>query len=185
MLIEKPIAFESLDFLPGFPTLSKYTCNPFSTFYRAGACANPPQTVGRERSGPYGFDAMVAAIKAAGGQVPNYSGKQLAGLGMNPGGHADRHIRHDHFISGLGSEHGGVYHRAGRYEGNFPPASTSRNDHPNYKARLGGCGCGGSCGSCGGGGLGAFDASSIMSWVASNWMPLAIGGAAVWFLKRR
>lgn len=186
MLIEKPIAFESLDFLPGFPTLSKYTCNPWGTNFRAGACANPPQAVGRERMAPYGFDAMVQAIKAAGGVVPNYSGKMLAGLGAAE--HAlSRHIRHEHFMSGMGGgEHGGAHHgRSGAagYEGNWPTASTSRNDHPNYKARLSGCGCGGSCSSCSG--MGAFDATSIMSWITSNWMPLAIGAGAVWFLKRR
>lgn len=175
MLIEKPIAFESLDFLPGFPTLSKYTCNPFSTFYRAGACANPPQTVGRERTGPYGFDAMVQAIKAAGGVVPNYSGG-MSGLGKA----GDRHIRHDHFISGLGAS--GRSDRHARFTTDLTAASAFRPRHGTEG--LGGCGCGGSCGGCGGG-LGQFDASSIMSWISANWMPLAIGGAAVWFLKRR
>lgn len=180
MLVEKPIAFESLDFLPGFPTLSKFACNPFSTNFRAGACANPPVAVGRERTPLNGWPAVTAAIRAAGGVVPSYTG--ISGLAM--GEKSARHHRDEHLmLRGLGAHDTGRHH----YEGNWPSASTLRNDHPRYQApHLSGCGCGGSCSSCSGSGLGfTLDPASIMSWVTANWMPLAVGGALVWFLKRR
>lgn len=171
MLIEKPIAFESLDFLPGFPTLSKFACNPWSSNFKAGACANPPVAIGRERGPLNGWPAVQAAIRAAGGTVPSVTGLGGGGRG------GDRHIQRLR-LSGAGGH-------ADRHRADYGyQAGTLRNDVPGYRAKLGGCGCGGSCGCGGGAGLG-FDASSVTSWVTANWMPLAIGAAAVWFLKRR
>jgi hypothetical protein len=76
-LIQKPVAFDSIDFLPGFPSLSKYDCNPWSTAFKAGACATPPTVIGRERNANiYAGDIMARAIASSSNRPA-----QIEGLG--------------------------------------------------------------------------------------------------------
>jgi hypothetical protein len=150
MYVQRPVDFDSINYLPGFPTLSLYQCDPFSWNGATGGCAAAPVAVGRELAPVSDATSMALAVLQAQNKLPVRLGSS--------GSRSDRHR------SRLGSSNRADRHLRG----------------------LDGCGCGGSCGGCGSPmGLGAFDWTSIITWLESNWMPLLVGGGVVWFLKRR
>jgi hypothetical protein len=155
--VAKPVDFDSINYLPGFPSLSKYDCDPFSWNKATGGCKTSPVAIGRERKGVIDAQALLAALQQTGAKAPSI----LGGLGES------MHRRVGTGIHGVGAASGsGSLHRR----------------------RGMGCGCGGSCGGCGDKGLGQIDLTSmtgILSWLESNWMPLAIGAGVVWMLKRK
>jgi hypothetical protein len=166
--VAKPVDFDSINYLPGFPSLSKFSCDPFSWNALTGGCKTPPVAVGRERKGVIDANALLAALQQTGAKAPSI----LGGLG-GPGG-SGFHRRVGTGIHGVGG------------------ASGSGSLHSHRRGM--GCGCGGSCGGgCGCGsksamGLGQIDLTSmasIVSWRETNWMPLAIGAGVVWMLKRK
>lgn len=76
--VAKPVAFDSINFLPGFPGNSRYSCNPWSIEFKAGACAVGPTAVGREPAGVMDARAMALAILAASN---SHGPVRLSGLG--------------------------------------------------------------------------------------------------------
>lgn len=158
--INRPVAFDSINFLPGFPGNSDYSCNPWDMTAEAGACAVSPVAVGRETSPISDATAMALSALAAGSKAPmGLSGSDRSArfrrVALSGGGERDYH-RRSGGVAGLGDS----------------------------------CGCGGRCG-CGQEfvGMGQIDLSSTMStittWVEANWMPLLVGGAVIWFLKKK
>jgi hypothetical protein len=167
--VARPVDFDSINYLPGFPSISKYDCAPDSWNPLTGGCNNPPVSVGRERRGVIDAQALIAALQQAGAKAPSILG------GLGSAGSYGYHRRVGTGIHGIGAAAGsGSLHRR----------------------RGMGCGCGGSCG--GGGGCGCGDKSpmslgqldltsmaGIVTWLESNWMPLAIGAGVAWMLKRK
>ena len=164
MYVQRPVEFDSINYLPGFPSLSVYSCDPFSWDTLTGGCAGGPVAIGREKAGVNDATAMALAIVGAAAKSP----VRLWSSGSRGG---DRHARPMH----LSGQHGADHHHY----------VDARGSGGRRFAHLNGCGCGGSCGSCGGPmGLG-FDMTTITTWLMANWMPLLIGGGVVRFLKRR
>lgn len=170
--IKKPVAFDSINFLPGFPSLSAYACNPWDSGKVAGACASTPVQIARQPSTMPASTFIARAMLEAGVAPPQLN--NMMRRGVVPGalaGIARQHLKGMGFASDGGSSDDG------------------------YKmTRLGGgCGCGGSCGGCGddhkhGGGLG-FALSDItsdpMAWLSANAVPLAIGAGLAYFIFKR
>jgi len=102
--VEKPVAFDSVDFLPGFPSLSVYGCNPWNRDLRAGACASPPSVVGREKAQLPATVAMSRAMLEAGIGPASFMSEMQRGIvpaalsGCGCGGSC----------GGCGDDHGGM-----------------------------------------------------------------------------
>lgn len=65
MYVDRPVAFDSINFLPGFPSDSVYQCDPWSTTRGEGACAGSPTVIGREQGVNPASMAIARAIAAA------------------------------------------------------------------------------------------------------------------------
>ncbi len=66
-LVARAVAFDSVGFLPGFPSDSAYQCDPWSTSRKMGGCADAPQVVGREAGTSQAGAAIARAIAEARG----------------------------------------------------------------------------------------------------------------------
>lgn len=157
-LMEKPVAFGSVNFLPGFPSLSVFGCNPWKQDMRAGACANPPSVIGREKAALPATDAMTRAMLEA---------------GVGP----------DSFIADIQR---GVMPAALSGVGGSGSASWEHH-HANEKGGCG-CGgkCGG-CGGGLSGVAETFAelTSDPMQFLQDNALAIALGAAVVWMLKKK
>jgi hypothetical protein len=178
-LIKQPVAFDSLNYLPGFPSLSKFDCNPWATNVQEGACGNKLVDISRQSGTAPAQVAIQRALTAAGygsgqsqfaqrrGIVPAAlagSGGSLLGLGFT-----DRY--------------------ADIYDGSMD------SSYSGFRG-LGGCGCGGSGGSCGcddGHHHGMGDISSDltaaiadpMTWAKNSILALAVGAFAGYMIGHR
>ena len=178
-LMERPVAFGSINFLPGFPSLSVFGCNPWKRDMKAGACANPPSTIGREKAALPATVAMTQAMLEAGVGPDSFISDiqrgvmpaALAGLGAGSDGSIMHHNRARGGIHALGANDNGWEHHHGNEGG-------------------GGCGCGGTCGGRGGGLSGLSESftaltSDPMGFLQDNALAIAIGAAVVFMLKRK
>lgn len=171
--VQKPVAFDSINFLPGFPSLSRFGCNPWNTGKVAGSCPDGPVNISREPIPVPASQYIARAMLQAGVAPPAYN--NMFKRGIVPGQ-----------LAGIMAQLRGIGNPGGSGDGG---SIGDGNTGPTRLGGLGGCGCGGSCG-CGGHdhGLG-FALTDITSdplgWLQSNAVPLAIGGALVFFLFKR
>jgi hypothetical protein len=172
--LRKPIAFDSINFQPGFPSLSVFSCNPWDTSRRLdGACASEPVQIARQQSTmPASFYIQRALIEA--GAAPAAVNNMMK-RGIVPAALAG--------IAGIRPQLRGL---------GWGGDGGSIGDGNTGATRLGGCGCGGKtaggCG-CGGHGLGDFSLTDItsdpMAWLKSNVVPLTVGAAVAYFVFKK
>lgn len=190
-LVKKPVAFDSINFLPGFPSLSRYQCNPWKIADSAGACADSPVNISREPNMLPASVFIQRAMLQAGVAPPAM--KNMMARGIVPAALAGI-VRQAH-LHGSGGALLGLGHDCG----------CGCGGHGDCGGGLGGAsgsvGVGGSAGSSYGfdGGdegtnygptrLGAFDLTAITSnpvqWLQDNALPLALGAGVAWFIFRR
>ena len=111
-LVARPVAFDSINFLPGFPSDSAFQCDPWSTNRAQGACVDSPTVIGRERGTSQAGVAIAAAIAAARGAAPvslgscggscGCGGTCGGGLGSGDHGGGHSHPHHDGPMKGIG-----------------------------------------------------------------------------------
>jgi hypothetical protein len=83
MYLQKAVDFDSINYLPGFPSLSLYSCSPDSWNPETGGCSALPVAVGRELAPVSDATSMALAVVQAQNKMP-------ARLGS---AHGDRHRR--------------------------------------------------------------------------------------------
>lgn len=176
--LKKPVAFDSINFLPGFPSLSAFSCNPWDTGHVAGACASTPVQIARQPSTMPASTFMARAMLEAGVGAPKFD--RMMRRGVVPAGMAG-------IVQQLRGIGGGGYAGDGGSIGDGYRITRLGGGGRG----AGGCGCGGKCGGCStdhSHGLG-FALSDItadpMAWLSSNAIPLAIGAAAAYFIFKR
>lgn len=177
MFVAKPVAFGSINFLPGFPSDSVYSCNPWKTDSAAGSCATPPTSIGRESNVLPAGDAIAQALRDVTGRM------SLAGLG-GCGCKSKAKQHHSTTLVGVGSV-----------------------DDCGCGGSCGGCGSGapvyqgdGVSGAGGGGGfhyhhhsgLGDFGVPDLatvtadpLGYLQSNAFPIVLGALVVYLIKKR
>jgi len=94
MYVQRPVAFGTINFLPGFPSDSVYQCDPWSTT-SAGRCADGPSVIGRE-TGNY---QAGAAIQRALAEV---TGRPSLAVGELAVAAAPQVAHHHDSLSGIG-----------------------------------------------------------------------------------
>jgi hypothetical protein len=163
--VNKPVAFDSINYLPGFPLDSVYSCNPWDTNpNNPDACSVLPMSLARSAGRMPASLPMQAAMIAAGvapasrsmmfhkGIVPAQLGgcgcgcKGSGSCGMGRGG-SDHHV------------HGGG---PGGWSNPFQPGVAGLGDFPT-----------------------SFAPADLMAWAQANAAALGIGFALAWFLKRK
>lgn len=185
-LIQKPVAFDSINFLPGFPSLSRYGCNPWNRFNTAGACPSDPINVSNEPSPGMSASAYISRAMAEAG-VSSPVIDRMVRSGVIPASLAGivGQLGRKRMIVGLRGSGGALIEGLG---GGGGGASISDGGDA-----IGECQCGGRGGcpgaeTCGATRLGDLTqlTTDPVGWVTGNAMPLAIGFGLAWFfLKRR
>lgn len=76
----KDVAFGSIGFQPGFPSLSQFSCNPWSTSATSGACPTAPVALARERAALPATDVVRRAMLEVGAGPFDYNYAMAQGI---------------------------------------------------------------------------------------------------------